>query len=93
MSPHTITLHRPSPSNRFLSALKYRLTCSLRAIGSAEYPAKAQRPAYSVLDTERLRTQFGVLPPPWQVGVEHTLLEIAQARRSLAGAGFEVKRC
>ena len=65
----------------------------VRGICTAEYPAKAQRPAYSVLDTERLRTQFGVLPPPWQVGLEHTLLEIAQARRSLAGAGFEVRRC
>lgn len=65
----------------------------VRAIGSAEYPAKAQRPAYSVLDTQRLRTHFGVVAPPWQVGLEHTLLELAQARRSLAGAGFEVKRC
>lgn len=65
----------------------------VRAIASSEYPAKAQRPAYSVLDTERLRTHFGVMPPPWQLGLEHTLLEIAQARRSLASAGFEVKRC
>lgn len=65
----------------------------VRAISSAEYPARAQRPAYSVLNTERLRSQFAVMPPPWQVGLEHTLLEIAQARRSLAGAGFEVKRC
>jgi dTDP-4-dehydrorhamnose reductase len=65
----------------------------VRAIATGEYPAKAQRPAYSVLDTTRLRTQFLVAPAHWQVGLEHTLLELAEARRSLANAGFEVERC
>jgi dTDP-4-dehydrorhamnose reductase len=65
----------------------------VRAIATGEYPAKAPRPAYSVLDTARLRAQFQVTPADWRVGLELTLLELAEARRSLANAGFEVKRC
>lgn len=65
----------------------------VRAIATGEYPAKAPRPAYSVLDTSRLRTQFDVIPADWRVGLQHTLLELAEARRSLTGAGFEVERC
>lgn len=65
----------------------------VRAISSGEYAAKAPRPAYSVLDTGRLRTQFQIVPPDWTVGLQHTLLELAEARKSLAGAGFEVLRC
>ncbi len=65
----------------------------VRAIATGEYPAKAPRPAYSVLDTTRLGTQFQVTPADWRVGLEHTLLELAEARRSLANAGFEVERC
>jgi len=69
-----------------------RLT-PVREIATGEYPAKAVRPAYSVLDTTRLRTLFQVTPADWNAGLEHTLLELSEARRSLAGAGFEVKRC
>ncbi len=35
-------------------------------ISSAEYPAKATRPAYSVLDTTRLCETFGLYIPSWQ---------------------------
>ena len=65
----------------------------VRAISSGEYPAKAKRPAYSVLDTQRLRSRFSITPPLWTEGVKHTLLELAQARQSLLSVGFEVNRC
>lgn len=65
----------------------------VRAISTGEYAAKAPRPAYSVLDTGRLRTQFQIVPPDWTVGLQHTLLELSEARKSLAGAGFEVRIC
>lgn len=65
----------------------------VRAISTADYPAKARRPAYSVLDSGRLRTQMQVVPPHWTIALQHTLLELSQARQSLSGAGFEVARC
>lgn len=65
----------------------------VRAIATGEYPAKAPRPAYSVLDTTRLRGIFGVTPPHWSQGMQQTLLELAEARRALSATGFEVRRC
>lgn len=65
----------------------------IRPISTGEYPAKAPRPAYSVLDTRRLRELFAVTPPAWELGVRQTLLELTEARRALVTAGFEVKRC
>jgi len=67
-----------------------RLT-PVRAISSANYPAKAARPNYSVLDTQRLRTRFGCIPPPWEQGLQQVLSELAEARRSLAT--IEVSTC
>ena len=43
------------------------------AIGTADYPTPAQRPAYSVLDTTKLRTDFGIAPPGWHEGLRRTL--------------------
>lgn len=45
------------------------LACErIDAITTAEYPTTAKRPAYSVLDTTRIR-QAGIVPPPWQAGL------------------------
>ncbi len=63
----------------------------VRAIGSGEYPAKAPRPAYSVLDTARLRERFNCVTPAWQDGLQQTLSELAQARASLRT--IEVPTC
>lgn len=38
---------------------------SLRAIMTAEYPAAARRPRYSVLDNSKVRERFGVQLPSW----------------------------
>lgn len=55
----------------------------VHAIRTGEYPAKAPRPAYSVLSCERLVQTLGTVPVPWQIGVRQTLQELAQARQSL----------
>ena len=39
--------------------------CSVHPIPSAEYPQKAVRPAYSVLDTSSFSKVTGVTPRPW----------------------------
>lgn len=43
--------------------------CKLTPITTAEYPCAATRPAYSVLNNERLRQVFGVSLPPWRQGL------------------------
>ncbi|MCG6941102.1 MAG: dTDP-4-dehydrorhamnose reductase [Thiohalocapsa sp.] len=40
--------------------------CELIPIPTSEYPAPAKRPAYSVLDTTKLRTTFGLTLPDWR---------------------------
>jgi dTDP-4-dehydrorhamnose reductase len=50
------------------------------AIGSADFPTRARRPAYSVLDTTKLRRRFGLFLPPWMQGLEATIGELAEAQ-------------
>ncbi|MEP7097235.1 MAG: dTDP-4-dehydrorhamnose reductase [Dokdonella sp.] len=46
-------------------------------IGSADYPTRARRPAYSVLDCTRLENAFGLQLPDWRDGLHAVLDEIA----------------
>jgi dTDP-4-dehydrorhamnose reductase len=39
------------------------------AIGTADYPTPAKRPANSRLSTDKLQATFGIRPRPWQVAV------------------------
>lgn len=41
-------------------------------ITTAEYPTPAKRPAYSVLDTSRIRA-LGIEPPSWRLGLAHVV--------------------
>lgn len=47
------------------------------AIATADYPTKARRPAYSVLDTRKLRETFGLHLPSWQQGLRDVIGELA----------------
>ena len=49
-------------------------------ITSAEYPTRARRPAYSVLDTSRLRATFGLHLTDWETASNAVLEELASAR-------------
>ena len=46
-------------------------------IASAQYPTRAQRPAYSVLDTTKLETTFGLQLKDWREGLRAVLREVA----------------
>ena len=46
-------------------------------IATAEYPTRAQRPAYSRLDGRRLHDALGLRLPDWRRGVSETLAELA----------------
>ncbi|MEO8670007.1 MAG: dTDP-4-dehydrorhamnose reductase [Tahibacter sp.] len=48
------------------------------AISTAEFPTRARRPAWSVLDTARLRETFSVQLPNWQDGLDDVIGELAK---------------
>ena len=52
-------------------------TPSVLPITTEDFPTPAQRPANSVLDTTRLRSDFGIVPPDWRDGLRATLREMA----------------
>ncbi|MEE3716409.1 dTDP-4-dehydrorhamnose reductase [Tumidithrix elongata RA019] len=45
----------------------------LLAIPSSEYPTPAKRPAYSLLSTEKISSQFGLVMPHWHRSLEYVL--------------------
>jgi len=50
------------------------------AITTADYPTKAKRPAFSVLDTTKLHDGFGIVPPDWQAALGEVIDELALGR-------------
>jgi len=45
-------------------------------ITTAEFERPAPRPAYSVLDTEKIEQTFGIEPPPWQAALSTVVKRI-----------------
>jgi len=45
----------------------------VEAIGTADYPTPARRPAYSVLDSGRLQSEYGLDVPHWRAALAATL--------------------
>lgn len=50
--------------------------CSLLPIPTSEYPAPAQRPAYSVLDNIKLSDTFGLALPDWEISLRQCLEDL-----------------
>jgi dTDP-4-dehydrorhamnose reductase len=46
-------------------------------ITTAEFPTRASRPAYSVLDNSRFQATFHTSLPSWQVALDEVIIEIA----------------
>ncbi|MBR5169248.1 MAG: dTDP-4-dehydrorhamnose reductase [Muribaculaceae bacterium] len=51
-------------------------TCDVQPCHSDEFPAKAHRPAYSVLDKTRFKTTFGVTVPYWLDSLDDTIKQL-----------------
>jgi len=45
----------------------------VKALTTAEYPTDAQRPANSVLDTDKLQQALGITMPHWSIGLQKML--------------------
>jgi dTDP-4-dehydrorhamnose reductase len=54
-------------------------------ITSAAYPTRAPRPAWSVLDTTRLRSTYDIHLPHWQHGLDAVIGELAAMRTAATG--------
>jgi dTDP-4-dehydrorhamnose reductase len=50
--------------------------CSVLPIASSEFPTPARRPGYSVLDTSKISTDFGIEPKTWQEALHNCLLRL-----------------
>ena len=50
--------------------------CNVQPCHSDEFPAKAHRPNYSVLDKNKFKCTFGVAVPYWQDSLKETLHEL-----------------
>ena len=57
-------------------------TCDVQPCHSDEFPAKAHRPAYSVLDKTHFKNTFGVTVPYWLNSLEDTLRRIEEQTNS-----------
>jgi dTDP-4-dehydrorhamnose reductase len=51
-------------------------TCDVQPCHSDEFPAKAHRPSYSVLDKTKFKTTFGVTVPYWLDSLEATIKQL-----------------
>jgi dTDP-4-dehydrorhamnose reductase len=48
-------------------------TCNVLPIESKEYPTKAPRPHYSVLNKHKIKATFGITIPHWQTSLTHCI--------------------
>jgi dTDP-4-dehydrorhamnose reductase len=46
-----------------------RFDACIVPIPTSAYPTPAKRPAYSVLNTQKITETFGIIPPPWEAGI------------------------
>ncbi len=54
------------------------LDCKILPISTIEFPAKAKRPSYSVMDTSKIRQHLGIMIPDWKESLEKCLVDLNQ---------------
>lgn len=53
--------------------------CTIKAITTADYPTPAARPAYSVMNTEKIQAMYGIRLKNWNESLQVCLQKIKQA--------------
>lgn len=61
---------------REIHALKGITSCQVSPVTTAEYPTKAVRPKYSVLDKTKIKETFGIEIPEWEVSLKKVIEEL-----------------
>lgn len=62
-----------------IAGLSGHADCDIRPCRSGEFPARAVRPAYSVLDKTKIKRTFGLSLPHWRDSLQRCLANIRQA--------------
>ena len=52
----------------------------IKSILARDYPAAAQRPAYSVLDCHKIKSAFAIEQPDWRFGISRVLASLMKSR-------------
>lgn len=52
------------------------VACTVVPVRTEDYPARAIRPRFSVLSTEKIRARFGITIPHWEVSLHECLTKI-----------------
>ncbi len=65
----------------FATAIKNLLqsNCKIHPVTTAEYPTKAKRPSFSLLDTTKIRQTFGITIPHWEESLERCLSKMPKS--------------
>jgi dTDP-4-dehydrorhamnose reductase len=53
-------------------------TCTVHPIPANQYPAKAPRPEYSVLDKSKIRETFGIVVPEWEQSLRRCIRQLRE---------------
>jgi dTDP-4-dehydrorhamnose reductase len=51
-------------------------TCKVNPVSTAEYPVKAPRPLYSVLDKKKIKQTFHIDIPDWETSLEKMIIKL-----------------
>ncbi len=52
------------------------LTCEIKPVNTSEYPTKAKRPVYSVLDKGKIKNAFGLIIPEWKSSLSKLIQDL-----------------
>ena len=55
------------------------IECDLTAISSDQFPTPAKRPAYSVLDTQKIEKELGIEIPHWETALKQCIHQLTHS--------------
>jgi dTDP-4-dehydrorhamnose reductase len=65
-------------------------TKRVEPITTADYPTKARRPAFSALDCNLIKKNFGISPKPWRKSLKSTIQRLFERTATVDGPPLEI---